>query len=71
MIGELRLATVLLEGEIFKLNVALDKELNLNKYCNLKKEIEKKQAQHIQYRNMMDEFEKLERLKTVKRKMRK
>lgn len=69
MIGELRLATMQLEGEIFKLSMALDKEVNLNKYCTLKKEIEKKQIQHTQYRNMADEFEKQEQLKKIKRKM--
>lgn len=71
MIGELRLATTLLEGEIFKLNMALDKETNLNKYCTIKKTIETKKVQHIQYRNLMDEFEKQEELKRIKRKMRK
>lgn len=69
MIGELRLATTLLEGEIFKLNIALDKETNLNRYCTIKKDIEKKQVQHIQYKNVMDELEKMEELKRIKRRM--
>lgn len=66
MQGELRLRTLQLEGNLFRLNRKLDKEVNLNEYVKTKKEIEKTRMQLEQYRMCLDEFEKQ---KAIKRKM--
>jgi hypothetical protein len=69
VIGEIRLAMTQIEGEVFKLELKLDKEVNLNNYCKIRKEMDAKKTQHTQYRLVLDEFEKQEQLKKIKRRM--
>lgn len=69
MIGELRIEVLKLEGDIFKLNRMMDKEHRIDRYRELKNVLERKQAQYQQYVMILDEFDKQERLKTIKRKM--
>lgn len=66
MRSELYMKTLQLEGELFKLDLKLDKETNHNRYCAIKKEMELKRTQVEQYRMIIDEIEKQ---KTIKRKM--
>jgi hypothetical protein len=69
MIGELRLGALVLEGEIFKIQRAMDRETKITNYSKLRDELDKKKIQHGQYKKALEEFEKMETLKRIKRKM--
>lgn len=67
MIGELRIEALKLEGDIFKLHRKMDKEYRINEYVEMKKILERKRVQYQQYVMILDEFDKQERLKTIKK----
>lgn len=69
MIGELRIEALKLEGDIFRLNRMMDREHRINHYGELKKALERKKVQYEQYVAILNEFDKQEKIRTIKRKM--
>lgn len=58
-----------LEGELFKIGKRLDKSQDLNEAVRLRKEHDTKKARHDQYLMILNEIEKKEKLKNLKRRM--
>lgn len=58
-----------LEGDLFKIGKRLDKSQNLNEYVRLRKDHDIKTIKYTQYRMILDEIEKQEKLKNLKRRM--
>ncbi len=69
--SDIRMEMLGLEGKLFLMRKNLDKLTNLNEYCRLKKEIEQSEIRHTQFRLVLEEDEKQETLKRIKRKMNK
>jgi hypothetical protein len=67
--SELILKSLQLEGELFKLDMKLDAEINLNDYCRIMKQKEKVKLEIEQYKNCLEALERQEKIKSVKRKM--
>lgn len=69
MILELKTASAKLEGELFMLNMKLDKETNLNEFVKKKNKINEIETKIDQYKLSIEAFERVEKMKTVKRRM--
>lgn len=69
MKSELILKSLQLEGELFKLDMKLDIEKNLNNYCRIMKQKEKVKLEIEQYKNCLEALERQEKIKSIKRKM--
>lgn len=67
--SDLRLEMLGIEGKLFLMRKNLDQLTNLNEYCRLQKEIEQTEIKHTQYRLILEEEDKQEALKKIKRKM--
>lgn len=67
MKSEVYIASLRLEGEIFKLHKRIDRETNLHHYIELQKVLYKKQVQHGQYVKVLEELEKQEQLQRIKK----
>lgn len=70
MQGEIRLRTLQLEGDLFKLLRKYDREISPMARIAMQSQIHKAKTQLMQYQNCLDEFQKQEELKRIKRKMR-
>lgn len=70
MQGELRLRTLQLEGDLFKLMRKYDREISHVARIAMQDQIHKARVQLMQYQCCLDEFQKQEELKRIKRKMR-
>lgn len=67
--SDIRMEMLGIEGKLFIMRKTLDQSTNLNEFCRLKKEIEQSEIRHTQFRLILEEDEKQEALKRIKRKM--
>lgn len=67
MKSEVYIASLKLEGEIFKLHRKIDQVENLHHYIELQKVLYKKQVQHGQYVKILEQIEKDEQLQRIKK----